>query len=198
MTANHETMQLAAALHNSVSALQTALFGGVLQRMDEAARGLRASRFDAVTSRGGHSDATAGVALAETDLAVTHRAEVDERLWAARGTLGVLEHLFALYPPPRVADAADRAALERLNGREPCCQNCARTRRSDGEPRWVPVDTRLTEATTVGGRLPEALLLCVWCVEKVRAWGRAPNIDELERHHAGQRVDWPPDVARPS
>lgn len=196
MTNNRETFDLACRLADTVAALQSALYSGVLQRIAEAEGGLTAGRFEALGAGSGHSDTTASWALRGAGMAAGHRGELANALGAARAAVEAAVAVAALYPPPRVADDADRAALARLNGREPCCENCASVRRPDGTSRWEPIDSRLQEATTVGGRLAVPKLLCVWCVERVRAWGRLPSTTELERHHAGQRVPWPDDVER--
>jgi hypothetical protein len=193
---NRETFELICYLHDTAEALRAALYGGVLQRMADAEGGLTAGRFEALGSASDHGDTTASWALRGTGMAAGHRGELANALGAATTALRRALSVAALYPPPHPADDADRAALERINGREPCCESCARLRRPDGTPRWEPIDSRLMEATTVGGRLAEPLLLCVWCVERTRAWCRLPTVAELERHHAGQRVPWPDDVER--
>jgi hypothetical protein len=195
----HESYLLARECHRSIVGLRRLIHDGVLQRMAEHEAGPVAARFEAVSARGsGHSDLTAGTAMAGADFASKHTAELAEALRAASHWLAAALTVAKLYPPPRAADAEDRAALERINGREPCCANCARTRREDGQPRWEPIDSRLKDATTVGDRLPEPMALCVWCVDRTRAWGRLPTADELNRHHRGERVPWPADVARPA
>jgi hypothetical protein len=196
---NRDVSRRCRELIDHVHELGAALRSGVLQRMAEAEAGVTARRFDAVGSSGTHTDATATMALREGDFAVRHRAELAGAVVSALLAVDRALTLARLYPVPHIADAADRAALARLNGKfEPGCDNCARTRREDGMPRWVPIDSRLTDATTVNGRLERPQLLCVWCVEKVRAWGRVPTVDELDRHHRGERVPWPADVERPA
>jgi hypothetical protein len=195
---NRDIVRAGAELHRSVIDLRTALHSGALQRMEESAAGLTAQRFDRLAQRGSHSDSTAMLAQRETDMAGAHRAELVGSITTALLALSRCLELAALYPPPHVADEEDRAALARINGRaEPGCQNCARLTLEDGQRRWEPIDPRLSEATTVGQRLTEALLLCSWCVDRTRAWGRLPTPEELRRHHAGQRVPWPDDVERP-
>lgn len=196
MTSNRETFELACSLREAADSLRAALYTGVLQRMADAEGGLTAARFEALGSASGHGDTTASWALRGTGMAAGHRGELANALGAARAALERAVAVAALYPPPHAADDTDRAALARINGREPCCQNCAHVRAADGTPRWEPIDSRLQEATTVGGRLAEPMLLCVWCVERTRAWCRLPTVAELERHHAGQRVPWPDDVER--
>lgn len=195
---NRETYELVCKLAKAVEALRSSMYSGGLQRLEEAEGGLTASCFEAIASGGSHADTTASWAQRGTGMAAGHRGELVKWINTARNAIEAARSVLALYPPPHHADDDDRAALARINGREPCCANCARLRRDDGQPRWEPIDSRLRDATTVGGRLDEAVLLCVWCVERVRAWGRLPNVAELERHHRGERVPWPADVAKPA
>lgn len=178
--------------------LRRLLYEGLARRMAEAEAGLSAVRPSMTGNGGDPADPTAGRALAaDDDPARAHQAALALALRTAAGEARLALTLADLYPPPHVADAEDRAELARINGRaEPSCQNCARTRRPDGGPRWEPIDARRTEATTVGGRLVEPILLCRWCYDRVASWGRLPRLDELERHHRGERVPWPGDVPR--
>jgi hypothetical protein len=108
--------------------------------------------------------------------------------------------LARLYPEPRVADAADRAALARLNDRdpEPGCDSCARVVDAQGRRRWEPIDGRLANPTTVGGVLDQPVWLCRWCYDACRDWRRLPTLEEVTRRAEGQRVPWPADVPRPA
>lgn len=193
----NEMFDRARMLHAHAATLREVMLGGLLQRISEAEGGLRAGRFEPMGSPGSHSDTTASWALRGTDMAGQHRVELAQSMGRAQRALMEALSIASLYPPPRIADDEDRAALARINGREPCCENCAQLRLRDGMARWEPIDSRLAEATTVGGRLVEPALLCVWCVERTRAWGRLPNAEELARHHDGRRVPWPADVERP-
>lgn len=188
----------AAAIHAAIGVLRRELDAGVIERMTQAEAGLRAVQTDAVGSSGGSvADPTATGALGPADAAAGHRDALAASLAVARAHVDIALAVVDLYPAAHVANAADRALLARLNGRsERGCQSCARLRRPDGEPRWEPLYSKLTEATTVGGRLPEPMLLCRWCYGRVEAWGRLPTPAEAAAHHAGQKVPWPADVPR--
>lgn len=199
---NRATARQAGALIEAATRLRNEITGGVLQRMDEASSGLAAARTDRGRgAQGDHADPVFAAYLrstTSTDLAAMHRAELDRCMARAASALRRALELAPLYPEPHPADEAAKLALARINDRaEPGCQNCERIKGPAGTPLWTPIDSRLMEATTVGGRLPEPWLLCVWCHDKVRLWGRRPSESELERYHAGQRVTWPADVPRP-
>lgn len=196
--ADRGMLQRLAALEALLRQIHQGVHSGVLQRMDEQVGGLRATRFDAPVRGAGRADPTQSLAMSQRDLALVHLAEFDHAVLDALGALRRAAELVSLYPPPRVADAADRAALERINGRQPGCQNCAQLIMDSGAQRWEPIDSAMSDATTVGGILDEALLLCQWCRKRTAAWKRLPTIAELERHHRGERVAWPRDVPRPS
>jgi len=179
------------------AALRRLIDEGLAQRIAEAEGGLSAQRLSMAAPGGDRADPTAGSALAPDDAARHHQLELATAVDQARAHLAYALSIAGQYPPPHVADAVDRAELARINGRgESCCQNCARTRRPDGEPRWEPIDARRAEASTVDGRLAEPLLLCRWCYDRVASWGRLPTFIELERHHRGERVPWPDDIPR--
>jgi hypothetical protein len=199
MPVNRDLIHRAAAMETDLTRLRAALYDGALQRIHEAQAGLAASRFDAISRSGAPGDPTGSLAMRGRDAAASHADELTALIATARNALGRAVGIVAMYPPARVADAEDRAALERINGkREPCCQNCAELRTPNGHRRWEPIDAAMSEATTLGGILPEPMLLCQWCRKRTTAWGRLPKLDELTRHHAGQRVPWPADVARPA
>lgn len=197
MAGQRDFVERATAIEADLAQLRGALFSGALQRIDEARAGLAASRFEAVT-RSGPSDPTGSFALRSTDVAARHLTELGTALNATADALARALAVVALYPPPHVADADDRAALARINGREPCCENCAQLVLENGQRRWEPIDAAMAEASTVGDVLDEPMLLCQWCRKRTAAWGRLPNNDELARHHRGERVNWPDDVVRPA
>ena len=201
MTAkNRDVAQDTLALTADVRRLLALIRGGVLQRISEAQEGPQAARVGSRRSgTGPHADPTALRASRASDMAGQHHRDVAKAVRRAHGAVIDALRLAALYPEPRPADAADRAALARLNGHaEPGCQSCARIVGPAGVARWEPIDTRLQEATTVGDRLDEPWLLCVWCHDKARLWGRLPTPAELAMHHRGARVPWPADVERPA
>jgi hypothetical protein len=188
------------ALAEAVTALRAAIVSGALQRMAEATVGPPAA---SITGGGGRSglfaDPTAAAALSQgstgDQLGTLHRAELDRLIQRATDLVQQAVALTTLYPEPRVADASDRAALARINGRqEPGCDNCARILGPAGTSRWEPIDSRLSNPLAVGD---EAMWLCAWCNGRFKAWGRLPTPDELRRHHNGQIVAWPADVERP-
>jgi len=176
---------------------------GVLQRMAEAAPGASVGRFDRPVVAGGRTvaDPTATAALAGVDdLPALHRSELERALGAVRTRLRRCIDIAHLYPEPREADVADRAALARLNGcvDERGCESCARTTGPANAPRFQPIYSRLSAPVLVDTDTGLTMWLCEWCWGAHRRWGRLPTLAELERHHAGQRVDWPADVPRPA
>lgn len=189
---------LARLVQRRAGQLRAELWRGALGRMAIAEAGLAAGRFEAIAVRGSHGDATAAEALSDGGPVERDRTALCEALRAALVALDAAQAVADRYPPPHPPTEDDKAAIELINGKQSACANCARTKRSDGQPRWEPTDSRLQEATTVGGRLDRPMLLCVWCNEKVRAWGRLPTAAELDRHHEGKRVPWPADVERPA
>jgi hypothetical protein len=179
--------------------IRAELRDGGLDRIEQATAGARTHRLDGLAaSSGAVSNPTAGAA-GHVDRARADLVELEAALDAAWQWLGRAWEICAQYPPAHGATPAERAELARLNGRaEPCCESCARVRRPDGGRRWEPIDARLAEATTVDGRLGAPALLCRWCYDRVRSWGRLPTLDEITRHHRGERVPWPADVERPA
>jgi hypothetical protein len=175
---------------------------GVLQRMAEAAPGVSVGRFDRPLVSGGRTvaDPTATAALAGVDdLAALHRSELERTLAAVRTRLRRCIDIARMYPEPRAADVADRAALARLNRMdERGCESCSRTTGPDNDPRFQPIYSRLSAPVLVDTEAGVTMWLCEWCWGAHRRWGRLPTLAELERHHAGQRVDWPADVPRPA
>jgi hypothetical protein len=67
-------------------------------------------------------------------------------------------------------------------GGEVGCWSCARlpSPHLEGENRWEPVYRE------VAGKP-----LCSWCFSWQRDTGGMPSVEDLERHHAGQRVRRP-------
>lgn len=196
MSTNRDLIRRTSSIERQLTRLRSAFYDGALQRISEAQGGLRGSRFDAIASKGSPSDPTGSLALRERDVAVRHAEVLASAVGRMDEALADALEIVALYPPPHVGDAEDRAALERINGREPCCQNCWQLTLDNGQRRWEPIDANMAEASTVGGRLAEPMLLCQWCRKRTAAWGRLPTPDELARHHRGERVPWPRDVER--
>lgn len=71
-------------------------------------------------------------------------------------------------------------------GGETGCWSCARLPNPhiDGEQRWEPT---YRDVPLGGERKP----LCSWCWSWHRDTGQLPSVDDLKRHHAGQRVRRP-------
>lgn len=174
-----------------------ALDTGLLARITDNVFGPPATRWDGTHPAGGGGDPTAAAALAGrgTDRAGIARTELVRAVLRARAAVRAARQIADRFPETRPGDTA---ALARLNDRaEPGCESCARTTGPSGGPRWEPIDSRLAGPTTVAGRLPAAVWLCVWCTDSVRRWGRLPTPAELAAHHDGRRVRWPTDVPRP-
>lgn len=165
----------------------------VLGRMRDCQGPLRAKTYDATPSTIRHDGSAGGV-----DQATRDEHDLDATLKHASVAITKAWEIVGRYPPPHRANDADRVALGKANARpEPGCESCARTESAAGGPRWEPPRSGQANATTVGGRLAEPKLLCEWCYQCVRRWGRLPTVAELERHHRGEIVPWPADVKRP-
>ena len=171
----------------------------IMGRIRDAQNGPQAQRFD--TQRSGPSvpDPTYAAAVRGPDLASRDLVRLDRLLVGLERSVVQLLDLVDRYPAPRPANDADRLALARSNDRgDDGCQNCARIEGERGGPRWSPTHPKLAGPTDVGGRLSTPLSLCRWCYDAVVAWGRLPSETELQRHHRGEVVRWPPDVERPA
>ena len=167
----------------------------VMGRIRDAQGNLRAKAFDATGRGTQRHDATFG---SMGDQAVTDERHLDEAIKAASTAVNRAWEIIARYPAPHRATDADRLALGRANGRaEPGCENCARTTSPAGGPRWEPPRAGMAHPTFCGDRLEKPMLLCEWCYQCVRRWGRVPSVAELEAHHRGDMVPWPADVKRP-
>lgn len=194
---NAEEAISANALHfvDDVAAVVAEL-ADIRTRMRDSEGGLRASSYEPRIVAGSPVD-TVTSSLFTLDDVEQDRWRLVAALASACDVMREALRICARYPRPHVPDADELAAIARENERrEGGCESCARTRRPDGERRFEPIYSQLTEATTVGDRLDEAMLLCRWCYDRTSAWGRLPNVDELERHHRGERVPWPSDVER--
>jgi hypothetical protein len=168
----------------------------VMGRMRDMQGGLRAKSFDGPGGSMRHDATFAGtVAL---DQAVLDERDLDKALKAASVEVTKAWEILARYPPAHRATDSDLLALGRANRRQdPGCESCARTTSPAGGKRWEPPRAGQAQPTFVGGRLDEPMLLCEWCYQCVRRWGRLPSGGELERHHRGDIVSWPHDVPRP-
>jgi hypothetical protein len=198
MTSNRELLRLSNDAADELNEFCWHMAHGLAHRIDEHTGELRAASM--LVRAGGVSDPTAlGAERRSKDVARQHLAEMERCLRKVTSAVRRLQQIAACYPEARVANDEDRRHLERLNGtRADGCASCARLSAADGLPRWEPADSRRNGPTDVSGRLSEPLWLCRWCVDRVELWGRLPTPAELGTHHAGQRVPWPADVARPS
>jgi hypothetical protein len=195
MSAQAELMNRATALAEAVKLLRAALHSGVWQRMTDYTDGPGTSRLDGLgaTGHGPVADPTAMAALGRNrSMAGSHRTELDQAMAEAATALGRALRLAGLYP------ARDAHALVVLAKGEPGCESCARTTGPAGTPRYEPIHPKLLHRTDVAGRLDRPLHLCRWCYDRTVLWDRLPVVAELELHHAGRRVPWPADVARPA
>lgn len=164
----------------------------LMSRMRELQGNLRARNYEGTVVRYG-TDVTVTQVVA-TDQAVLDEQHLDLLLQRLAHNINMAIAIVERYPVPHRATAVDRNGLGLVRS-DPGCENCARTESPAGGPRWEP--PRTTTPTTVEDRLPAPTLLCDWCYQRVRAWGRLPTPPELERHHRGDRVPWPSDVPRP-
>jgi hypothetical protein len=181
-----------ARILDAVSADGTTVIG----RIRDQQGGLRAKSFDGTGSSHRH-DATFTQVI-HTDQAVVDERELNKAIDAAARAATKAMEIVDRYPMAHRATDIDQAALGRLNARDASwCESCARTTGPAGGARCEPPRAALAGPTNVGGRLDPPQLLCDWCYQAVRRWGRVPTVDELERHHRGQIVAWPADVRRP-
>lgn len=171
----------------------------VIGRIRQAQSGTQAQRFDAQRSGPTVPDPTFVAAARGVDPASRDLVKLDRVMRRLAALAEEAWDIVDRYPPPRSATEADRLALARENARpEPGCESCARIEGERGGPRWEPVHPKLAGPSDVGWRLPEPMLLCSWCYDRVIQWGRLPSAGELQGHHRGQRVPWPKDVERPA
>jgi hypothetical protein len=168
----------------------------VIGRIRDAQGGLRARTFDGGTRTMRHDSAFAGAL--SVDQASLDERDLDKAIAAAAKELNRAWEIIGRYPPPHRPTDADRLALGRaVASAEPGCESCSRTVSPAGGPRWEPPRPGMAHPTFVGDRLTEPKLLCEWCYQCVRRWGRLPSVTELDRHHRGGIVAWPNDVRRP-
>lgn len=175
--------------------VRAAVDHGVVDRMAERAGPAMGAGGSGPRPRGAYGDPTAAAALRNRDVAdpaALDRLALGALVHAAASALRRAERLCERYP----VATEPALALGGANSAAPGCTSCARLPGARGR-RWEPPDGRLAGPTTVGGRLEAPTWLCVWCVERLRSWGRLPTVDELDRHHAGRRVPWPADIPQP-
>lgn len=172
----------------------------VIDRMREAQGGMRAQRTDLPRPAGTPmSDPTAANGTARrADVALGHERELDRMLEAVLASSRRIIEILQAYPPARVPSTTERLRLADGNRKVAVgCESCSKINGSNGSPRFEEIHPKLTGPTDVRGRLAKPLLLCRWCYDAVEQWGRLPTNMELERHHRGERVSWPKDVAPP-
>lgn len=168
----------------------------VMGRMRDAQGGIRAKAFDA--PNGTHRHDATFAQVNQTDPAVKDEADLVRLVRLVSTSTQALWEIVGRYPPAHLPNDADRLALGRTNAKpDPGCESCVRTTGVAGAPRWEPPRSDLANPTTCGGRLETAMWLCDWCYGCVAKWGRIPTLKEVERHHRGERVAWPADVAKP-
>ena len=198
---DRQRIRLAATLAQRADLLARALDAvtdktTVMGRMRDAQGGLRAKNFEATGGSMRHDATFAGI-MAD-DQAVRDEHNLDAAIKAGVVAIGKAWEIVMRYPPPHRATDQDRADLGRVKADDdPGCESCARTQSPAGGPRWEPPRAGQANPTFVGDRLEKPMLLCEWCYQCVRRWGRVPTPDELEAHHRGDIVPWPDDVPRP-
>jgi hypothetical protein len=164
----------------------------VMGRMRELQGNLRARSYEGPGSTMRHDTVFAGM---KPDQAVADERDLDKALKAAAVELTKATVILNRYPTPKRVSARQRRDLGLVT--EPGCESCARTEGPAGGPRWVAPHPKIRRPSTVGGRLPVAMLLCRWCWECVSRWGRLPTTEEIELYHRTGRVPWPNDVRSP-
>jgi hypothetical protein len=187
---DRQRIQLAAAAGDRLALLARALdhIGGdgltVLARIRDAQGPLKGRSYEAPVSSGQPDTPPAG--SFRPDRAMADERDLDDALRTATSAVIRAWAIVGSYPPARPASAEDRRRLGLSDG--PWCASCARTSTADGQPRREPIRADLVGPTDVGGRLAEPVALCAWCYGCVRDWERLPTVDDVARHHAGQRV----------
>ena len=116
-----------------------------------------------------------GEAAMAPDRAAAHRREVERLISTLHRDASRLEQLVGLYSA-RPASEAERRATLADNDREAGCRSCVRTEVAKGVTRWEPVFRDD---------------LCRWCYDWRRGTGVVPSVDELRRHHRGERIRRP-------
>jgi len=164
----------------------------VMGRMRELQGNLRARSYEGPGSTMRHDTVFAGM---KPDQAVADERDLDQALKAAAVALTKASVILNRYPVPSRVSQRHRRDLGLVE--DPGCESCARTVGPAGGKRWVAPHPARRHATTVGDRLPVPALLCRWCYECVRRWGRLPTIEEIELYHRTGRVPWPSDVRSP-
>ena len=189
MVSAQRLMAIAVTMAEKVNGMTT------LDRMRESQGNLRATNYDGAKAK--VSTVSDPTSSGMRDSASRDLRNLDRYLTGVELYVADIERTLDAYGPARPAADMDRLALERMNiPAMPGCVNCARIEGPRGGVRWEPVDTRHPNATTVGDRLPESVMLCSWCYDAVAKWGRLPSVSELEKHHRGEKVPWPADVPR--
>jgi hypothetical protein len=84
----------------------------------------------------------------------------------------------------REARQREEARRDLAGDNEARCRSCERTEVAPGVRRCEKVHRR----TDGGGVYPEPVPLCSWCYRFIFDAERAPTVDELEKHHSGQKV----------
>ena len=161
----------------------------VMGRMRELQGNLRARSYEGPGSTMRHDTVYAGM---KPDQAVNDERDLDRALKAAAVELTKAATILGRYPVPTRISVRHRRDLGLVE--EPGCESCARTAGPAGGKRWVAPHPSIRRPTTVGDRLPAPILLCRWCYECVRHWGRLPAIEEIELYHRTGRVPWPNDI----
>jgi hypothetical protein len=103
----------------------------VLGRLRATQGPLRGRCYEAPASSG-RADGTPAGAF-RPDAAQRDQRDLDAALVAIASAVARCWAIARAYPPPHVADAAERRALGLGEG--PCCASCARTAGADGSPR---------------------------------------------------------------
>jgi hypothetical protein len=196
----------AEALALAVGEVHEATGTTVIDRIRQAAPGLRAAVFDAPRRSGGVSDPAGRAAVdARPDPTVNVLAEFDDLMRTVANSLDRARRIVDGHGPPRRPNAADRLAVARDNQRvEPGCESCSRIPAEPGgrEPWWQEVDPRIPLGTRAVSRTPATswvpvprldhpMRLCPWCYRFLCDRWRLPTIKELEARRAGKPVMMP-------
>lgn len=171
----------------------------VAQRFDPTGRvsGHRTVRDDTGRPVPAISDPTGEAAIGRVDRARTDLKNLDWALGQLDKAMARIEQIITPYLPAQIRQTMgdDDGGIQP----DPLCESCARYVQN-GVPHRSPIKLGMKSRTQVkiGGEpiLNEPLFLCTWCYDKVRAWHRLPEPEEIARYVKTGKVFEPKDNAR--
>jgi hypothetical protein len=173
-----EVATLAVAIHRAHPAFDRIADGDLLGQLIRAAT----TDGEGTGGKGGHSDPTGSVALAESKLNTDER-ELNRHILAAMKSLVAAHQIVTYWTTDLPAKAEELVKLEREAN--PGCEVVAAVKRpGNAPPYWEEEHLR----SDVGGLLPRPYRLGQWAYRFVRGHGRLPTEAETRAHCEGKRV----------